>query len=451
MPDDTETSKKALAAKTIALPAVSQVAPVNLGKLTEALHVPRSVLAADDQIEQAWSQLPRLISRIPIHLRDERIVKMCVAVASGLFDAAINYTWNAAVIELREKIRRFGINVVPQIVDNRDFDEQKLLELRDADLLDLCLKLNLIGRDDFFFLDHCRATRNSFSAAHPADGNIDEDEFVIFLSRCQKHALTSESHPRGVDIKAMLTAIKGGRFTQDQHGEWSRRFNETFDAQRELIFTTLHGIYCDANSDESARNNALLLCKQCSEHFSPKVRSALLDRHQDYKAKGDDQRNKASAQFFEELNLLGILNTSEVHSIFTVASKNLLGVHNAMNNFYNEPPFADRLYTLSKNTNVPTTAQDIFVEAVITPAVGNFYGVSNAAMPYYKAMISSFSPNEIKIMLEIVEEDTLLSNRIKRSSKCSAKYRELVKLINGESVPRTAQRKYHRWIEDEEF
>jgi hypothetical protein len=122
-----------------------------------------------------------LIKRIPPGLRDQRIVKMCVAVASGLFDAAINYVWNAAVVELRQKVRRFGIAVVPQVLDDKSFDEDSLSDLKDAELLDLCLKLNLIDDDDFFFLDQCRATRNSFSAAHPAEGIVDEDEFLAFL------------------------------------------------------------------------------------------------------------------------------------------------------------------------------------------------------------------------------------------------------------------------------
>ncbi|MES0120162.1 hypothetical protein NKK52_29945 [Mesorhizobium sp. C277A] len=100
-------------------------------------------------------------------MRDDRIVKMCVAVATGLCDAAINYVWNAAVVELRVKVRRFGINVVPQILDDKSFDEDTLLDLKDAELLDLCRKLNLIGDDGFFFLDQCRATRNSFFILAP--------------------------------------------------------------------------------------------------------------------------------------------------------------------------------------------------------------------------------------------------------------------------------------------
>ncbi|MER9507682.1 hypothetical protein [Mesorhizobium sp. M0579] len=117
----------------VTLPDVTPLSSPMLAQLTAALGIPRNVLAEDDQIAHAWSQLPRLIKKIPPHLRDERIVKMCVAVASGLFDAAINYAWNAAVVELRDKVRRFGINVVPQILDDKSFDEDTLLDLKDAE------------------------------------------------------------------------------------------------------------------------------------------------------------------------------------------------------------------------------------------------------------------------------------------------------------------------------
>ena len=102
------------------------------------------MVARDDQIEHAWSQLPRLVRRIPPHLRDERIVRACIAVATGLFDAAINYIWNAAVLALREKVRDFGLHVIPDILDDRSFDEASLVDLKDAELLELCHKLNLI-------------------------------------------------------------------------------------------------------------------------------------------------------------------------------------------------------------------------------------------------------------------------------------------------------------------
>lgn len=430
----------------VILPDVSPLAPPLLKQLTAALGVPRDVVASDEQIDHAWSQLPRIIKRIPPALRDERIVKMCIAVASGLFDAAINYVWNAAVVELRDKVRRFGIAVVPQVIDDKSFDEDTLLDLKDAELLDLCLKLNLIGDDDFFFLDQCRATRNSFSAAHPADGVVDEDEFLAFLSRCQKHALSSAHNPKGVDTKALLSALKASRFKNEQRREWERRIRDTYDVQRELIFVMLHGIYCDPSSSQEARLNALSISETFSEEFSPKTRSALVDRHQEYKAKGDDERQKASRQFFEELDQLSLLGDAEIHTIFTTASRKLLSVHNAWDNFHNEPPFAERLARLSRKNRVPETAQPAFVEAVVTAAMGNPYGISRAASPYYNEMVRSFSPKEIRLMLELTRGTSFVAGRIKTSKKCERHYRALVGLLDKKSIPLSATSLYNKWL-----
>jgi hypothetical protein len=49
----------------ITLPNVSPLSSPLLAEVTDALGVPRDVVAADEQIEYAWSQLPRLIRRIP--------------------------------------------------------------------------------------------------------------------------------------------------------------------------------------------------------------------------------------------------------------------------------------------------------------------------------------------------------------------------------------------------
>ncbi len=432
-------------AGTIALPAVGGLTAPMLTSLTQALGVPRTVLAADDQIEHAWTSLPRLLARIPAEHRSETLVRMCVAVATGLFDAAINYAWNAAVVELRAKVRRFGLAVVPQVT-NKAFDEGALTELKDAELLQLCLKLNLISEEGFFFLDQCRNTRNNFSAAHPTMGALDEHEFIAFLNRCAKHALSNEHNPRGVDIQALIGAVKGARFTAPQLDAWVERLAQTFDAQRELLIGTLHGIYCDPASGEEARVNALSICEHLAPGFSPKTKSDLVDRHQDYLANGDEPRHKASQAFFERLKLLALLGDAEIHALVTSAARNLLSVHNEYNNFYNEPPFADRLATVTSQNRVPESAQYDFVHAVITCATGNQWGVSNAAMPYYERMIRSFSPQEIRIMLQLPELNTIVRSRVISHGRCKKQFAQLVRLLDGSSVPTSARQAYESWL-----
>ena len=84
---------------------------------------------------------------------------------------------------------------MPEITGN-PFDEQKLLDLQDSDLLTLCLDLNLITEDGYFMLDQCRDIRNDFSAAHPTIGQVDAYEFVNFLNRCAKYALSNLVNPK---------------------------------------------------------------------------------------------------------------------------------------------------------------------------------------------------------------------------------------------------------------
>ena len=107
---------------------------------------------------------------------------------------------------------KFGLSVVEQVINKNDFDAESLSELKDSELLDLCLKLNLITEDGYFFLDQSRDVRNNFSAAHPTMGDIDDHEFISFLNRCAKYALGNEQNPVGVDVQKFVQSIKGKKF-----------------------------------------------------------------------------------------------------------------------------------------------------------------------------------------------------------------------------------------------
>ena len=210
---------------------------------------------------------------------------MCIAVSTGLFDGAMNYIWNAAILQLRQKIRNFGLAVVAQIQQN-DFEEKHLLELQDSKLLDLCLKLNIIDEDGFFCLDQCREVRNNFSAAHPPMGTVNDREFTNFLNRCVRYALADSSSPRGVDISAFISAVKGPRFNNHQCQIWARRLTKTHDAQRQMLVNMVHGIYCDPATAEPARLNAIDICNDLSDAFTSSIKSDLINSHSDYVAKG---------------------------------------------------------------------------------------------------------------------------------------------------------------------
>jgi hypothetical protein len=124
----------------------------------------------------------------------------------------------------------------------------------------------------------------------------------------------------------------------------------------------------------------------------------------------------------------------------------LLSVHNAWDNFHNEPPFAERLLKLSQKNRVPETAQAAFVEAVVTAGVGNPYGVSHGAKADYLEMVKSFSPNEVRIMLDLTKGGTLLARRIDSNKGCERRFRALVASVDPKSVPTSSKSLYKKWL-----
>ncbi|MEG2437738.1 MAG: hypothetical protein RSB17_06195, partial [Cetobacterium sp.] len=81
----------------VTLPIINTEQTNFLQQITSILGAPRNILASDEEIHYAWQNLPRELKMVPIELRDELLVRMCVAVSTGLFDGAINYIWNASI------------------------------------------------------------------------------------------------------------------------------------------------------------------------------------------------------------------------------------------------------------------------------------------------------------------------------------------------------------------
>jgi len=429
----------------IYLPEIVKESTSSLLEITKALGVPRDIIASDEEISEAWSSLPSVMKKIPPELMSKGLARMCISVASGLFDSAINYIWNASVIELRIKVKNFGLNIISQVTSRNDFDENKLNDLKDSELLDLCLQLNLITEDGYFFLDQCRDIRNNFSAAHPTIGDIDNHEFISYANRCAKYALGNEQNPIGVNVKELITAIKLSKFTDEQLTTWVERLEKTHEAQRELLFGTMHGMFCDPQSSEETRVNALNIIDKFKDKLSPTIKSNLIDSHQDYIAQGKTDKHTASQIFFEKLGLLELLGESEHHALISNACKRLWSVHQSTDNFYNEPPFAERLLQLSMQGSIPKTAKEEFVTTVVACAIGNQYGTSNSAYIHYEKMVQNFSPEESRIMLESVTQNSIIERRVKAYRRCNLKFQNLVCLIDSSTIQTKVQKIYQEW------
>lgn len=420
----------------LSLPDALEATLPQLNSIMSAFNLPREIIASDSEIAYAWRELPREIMRIPPELRDGLIVRMCVATSVGLFDGAINYIWNAVIITLKRKVKNFGLALVAQTLSKK-FDEEDLNNYMDSQLLDLCYKLELLSEDGYFFLNQCRDIRNNFSSAHPSIAQIDDRELINFISRCCKYGITNDYSLQGINVSDFLASIKGRKFDEDELDVWSQKLSETFPAQRQLLIPMLMGIYCDPDSTEITRINALKICISINTYFDDKIKSSMIEQYNQYFVKGHNDKCAAAKILFEKLQILNLLSSSEQHSIIKTACNNLLNAHLEFNNFYNEPPFAERLLEISSSLKIPETVQQEYVYTVIMCFVGNPYGVSNAAIDFYKEMIENFSPKEIEYMLNLSSSKSLFSEKIKNYIRCRTRYITALELIDRESMNTT--------------
>ena len=426
----------------VMLPNSLETTLQHIGSIVSAFNLPREVLASDQEVEYAWKELPREILRIPVELRDELIARMCVATSVGLFDGAVNYIWNAVILALRKKIKSFGLALVSQTL-GKTFTEDDLNESMDSSLLDLAYKLQLISEEGFFFLNQCRDIRNNFSTAHPSMAQIDDRELINFISRCCKYGLTDEVSLHGVNVSEFLTAIKGRKMDHAELEIWENQLKDTFPAQRQMLVPSLMGIYCDPESTEIARVNALKISKSIVDFIDEKTKSTLLENYNKYFVKGLEKKYVAARTFFEKLGMLHILNEAEKNAIIKSACNKLEEVHSEFNNFYNEPPFAQRVHEIASQIAIPDVTKEVFVYTVTLCYVGNPYGVSNAAISDYEEMIKNFSPKEIDVLLKLPTQKTVLSDRIRNFTNCKMRYRSALNLIDKTSMTATQTSKYN--------
>ena len=78
--------------------------------------------------------------------------------------------------------------------------------------------------------------------------------------------------------------------------------------------------------------------------------------------------------------------------------------------------------------------------------VGNGYGVSNAAVEYYREMIQNFSPREIGYMIELMKSKSLFSYRIKNYESCKKRFINALKMIDNESMSTTQLASYNKLL-----
>ncbi|GLV59830.1 hypothetical protein KDH_66540 [Dictyobacter sp. S3.2.2.5] len=176
---------------------------------TQSILVPvRERVRVFNNLDAAIELLPEDKKRRSIY-----ISKFVAAVASGLFDAALNYLWDETITELRQRVAQYDLSYFYDMAVRNDKRKSlnsidDLVSIDDSELIRGAKEIGLINDIGYRHLDYIRSMRNWASAAHPNQNELSGLQLVTWLETCVQQVILLPTSNVVANIKRLLHNVK---------------------------------------------------------------------------------------------------------------------------------------------------------------------------------------------------------------------------------------------------
>ena len=332
--------------------------------------------------------------------------KFSVAVMVGLFDAALTFLWDEAILALRRLAAKIDLSYFFDTAEKREAyrsrlqSEDDLRLLDDLTLIDTCARVDLLSDVNRERLRHVNYMRNHASAAHPNQSELTGQEMVAWLSNCLQYAITAKPEHAVIATKQLLTNIRTTLIPAKDIPVIAIDLQKFSTERVDDLLWTLFGIYVDPSQKPDCRTNIANLAPYVWKLGSEDRKFQIGARHEHFIKHGDQQRRTFADEFLIRVDGQQYRSSDVLAGELLDKLRNLHAAHNGMNNFYNEGPHAQSLQSsLPPNGIVPRAAQSEWVKVIVKCHLGNglgyYAGVDTTADRYYRDYIANFGEREI--------------------------------------------------------
>lgn len=360
--------------------------------------------------------------------------KYIAAVASGLFDAALNYLWNETIIELRKRVSKYDIsyfydNAVNSPEKRKNLSsEDDLIKINDNELIEGSRKIGLVSEIGYKHLDYIRYMRNWVSAAHPNQNEITGLQLISWLETCIKEVICLPLSNGTLEIQKFLKNLKNNNVSDSDAKKIAAFFFDLTQEQINTLSSGLFGIYTRSNTTPQTRQNVKRLLPYLWDKVDEETRQVFGIKYGKFVANNDQAEQALAREFLELVSGKSYIPETLLTAEIDTAVDNLLNAHREFNNFYNEPPFAKALEKLiSQSGQIPLQIRQKYVRAIVEVFLTNGNGIAHNAQGIYRSLIQRFTTTQA-IMAILSLNSTIISTKLQHSL-CQNKYRELIKII----------------------
>lgn len=401
-----------------------------------ALGLPtEDVLSSIEERKIAICNIPFVIGKLDdVLIRESHYLsKFFVAIATGLFDSALNYLWDETIKQLRIRVINGDIKYFYDVVlsdtrRNQFNTPEDILKLDDFDLIKGALDIGLITQIGHRHLDYIRYMRNWSSAAHPNQAELTGLNLIAWLEICIKEVIATPPSNIQIKIEKLLGNIKSETIEDDQAEMITTFFTELNVEKADALAKGFFGIYIDKNTSQQTRTNINKLVPSLWEIISEEVKTSFGIRYATFIANGETHNKNEAKNFLEIVGGLSYIPDTVKTPIIKTSLENLMMAHKGNNNFYSEPSFANQLRNvIGKHGSIPHQINFLYVKTIVTVFLTNGRGEAWDANHIYKELIKDFDYKQSFIALTSFIDESIRSQL--QFQLCQNKYEELLGYI----------------------
>jgi len=406
-----------------------------------------NVLAAVDERSKIIRNLPELVATLSDEQREGAMYmsKFIAACGAGLFDAALNFLWDEVVVRLRTRVAQFDLGyfldtAVPDPQTRKQFKtEEDLRSLSDDALIRGALKCGILSDIAYKHLDYIRDMRNWASAAHPNHVQLTGFQLIAWCETCVKEVLIKEPDGAVLEVGRLLENLRNHKLVADDVRAVSASLRKLPSDLITALLRSIVGLYCDPRQDVRVRDNARLVARDVWDLATTSARAEVGLKYANYAANADLDRKKLAQEFLDLVDGLAFLPESDRSVEIATLVTRLESAHDAMNNFYNEPPIARELRKfVGADGAVPPLVNDEYVRVLSRCRIGRPSGVSSMALPIYDALFDLFSEPQVRAFVGVLDRPEITGRLDSRG--CAEQFREIVTKLKAKVVDQPLKR-----------
>lgn len=309
------------------------------------------------------------------------------------FDMAAEYAWKKAMAKLKKTLAGLGGKFIGEMLGRDDIDEFTPIEqeLTDYNAIRLAEQLGVIGKTAAIKLRQADELISHFFTDE-ADEEIDYGTAFQIVRSSVDYIL---------GIQDISVAIQFSNFRDRLLSETLKADDEVVDQIMNISLFYLRTIntvllssikYDQGAKFEHAINNFNLIIHQMWEKLAESDKWNIGMAYRDVTADGNIKAVKGLKNALLKVNGFDFVPENLRSLTFKKAAKDVIDIHFAFNNFYNEPAAVKKLANLG--TTIPTPALIDCIQAYLVVYLGNAYGHSHGAAPIAENELSKIASDK---------------------------------------------------------